>query len=148
MTPKTPRRFAITVAALASLAGCKPGASVGSPGPSTTPAPSANTAPAMPAGVTAAAIAEGKTLYDLASSNCTRCHGPDGKGGQRGPNLTDSEWVQINGSYPAIVKIITDGVPSANIKGSYQFNMRPKGGSQLTDAQVASVAAYVYSISH
>jgi len=103
----------------------------------------------MPAGVTAATIAEGKTLYETPSSNCGRCHGLDAKGTTRGPNLSDSTWVQIDGSYPEIVRIINTGVPSANIKGQYQFNMRPKGGSQtLTDAQVSSIAAYIWSLSH
>ena len=102
----------------------------------------------MPAGVTEATIAEGKTLFETQANNCTRCHNADGKGNTRGPDLTDAVWVQIDGSYPAIVKIIHDGVPSANIKGNYSFNMRPKGGATLTDAQVASIAAYVWSVSH
>jgi len=147
MTSKSSLRLitgaAIVVAALA----CGRSASVGSP--STTAAPAANRAPAMPAGVTAATIAEGKTLYETPSSNCGRCHGLDAKGTTRGPNLSDSTWVQIDGSYPEIVRIINTGVPSANIKGQYQFNMRPKGGSQtLTDAQVSSIAAYIWSLSH
>jgi mono/diheme cytochrome c family protein len=146
MTSRTVR-FAFATAVVAVLAGCKPGTTVGSPGTTATPA-TANRAPAMPAGVTAASVAEGKTLYETQANNCSRCHGLDAKGGSRGPNLTDSVWVQIDGSYPAIVKIITDGVPAANIKGNYSFPMRPKGGAQLTDAQVASIAAYVWSASH
>lgn len=140
-------RFALATAAVVGLAACKPGATVGSPGATATPA-TANRAPAMPAGVTAASIAEGKTLFETQANNCSRCHGLDARGGTRGPNLADSVWVQIDGSYPAIVKIINDGVPAANIKGSYSFPMRPKGGAPLTDAQVASIAAYLWSASH
>jgi mono/diheme cytochrome c family protein len=147
MIPSLTRTIAMTVA-LVTLAACKPGTSVGSPAPGTTATPAAAPAPTTPAGVTPAAIAEGKTLYETQSSNCVRCHGLDAKGNQRGPDLTDSIWVQIDGSYPAIVRIITAGVPAASIKGNFQTPMRAKGGSQLTDAQINSVAAYIYSISH
>lgn len=133
--------------ALVAAVACSRKATVGSPGPTATPA-TANRAPAMPAGVTAATIVEGKTLFEATSSNCGRCHGVDAKGGQRGPNLADSVWVQIDGSYPEIARIINEGVPAAKIKGQYQFPMRPKGGSALTDAQVNSVAAYLWSLSH
>jgi mono/diheme cytochrome c family protein len=148
MTWKNLRLIAGAAVAIVAVA-CSRKASVGSPGTSATPAPAANRAPAMPAGVTAATIAEGKTLYEATSSNCGRCHGLDAKGTQRGPNLADSVWVQIDGSYPEIVRIINTGVPSDKIKGPYQFNMRPKGGSQtLTDAQVSSIGAYLWSLSH
>jgi mono/diheme cytochrome c family protein len=102
----------------------------------------------LPSSVTPAMIEEGKTLF--ASSSCQRCHGPGGAGGTNGPNLTDATWVQIDGSYDAIAKIIHTGVPKANIKGTYPFAMRPMGGAAtpFTEAQVNSLAAYVYSISH
>jgi mono/diheme cytochrome c family protein len=150
MTFSLTRQLATAVIAIAAVSACKPGVSVGSPEPGTTATPAAttSTAPARPAEVTPAAIAEGKTLYEAQTSNCARCHGVDGKGNQRGPNITDKEWVHIDGSYASIVKVIQSGVPQASIKGPYQFFMRPKGGSQLTDAQINSVAAYVYSISH
>ncbi|HET9424120.1 MAG TPA: cytochrome c [Gemmatimonadaceae bacterium] len=147
MTSSTSVRLAAAAAVLATIVACKPSVSVGSPATTASPA-TRNTATAMPAGVTAASIAEGKTLYETQANNCTRCHGVDGKGTNRGPSLVDSVWVQIDGSYPSIVKIINDGVPAANIKGNYSFNMRPKGGAPLTDAQVASIAAYVWSMSH
>lgn len=150
MTFSMPLRLGTAVAALVTITACKPGTSVGSPSPATSPtaAASAAAAPALPAGVTLAMIAEGKTLFEAQTSNCSRCHGPDGKGNQRGPDLTDAEWVQIDGSYPAIVTTITTGVPAANFKGTFPNSMRPKGGSQLTEAQINSVAAYVYSLSH
>ena len=147
MTSSIPVRFLTAAAVVAAIAACKPSASVGSPGTTAAPA-AANRAPAMPAGVTAAMIAEGKTLFETAANNCTRCHNADAKGNNRGPNLTDSVWVQIDGSYPEIVRIINEGVPAAKIKGSYQFPMAPKGRATLTDAQVGSIAAYIWSLSH
>ena len=100
----------------------------------------------MPANVTQAMIDSGKTLFS--ASACARCHGPTGAGANGGPNLTDAEWVQSDGSYAGILKTIMTGVPKASIKGTYTFAMRPKGGAPFTDDQVADVAAYVYSISH
>ena len=146
MTSRIPVRFLTAVAAVAAIAACKPASSVGSPG--TTAAPATNRAPAMPAGVTTASIAEGKTLFEAPANNCVRCHNADAKGNNRGPNLADSTWVQIDGSYPEIVRIINEGVPAAKIKGGYQFAMAPKGRATLTDAQVNSIAAYIWSLSH
>ena len=136
----------ITGAAIVVVAvACSRQATVGSPGPTAAPA---NRAPVLPAGVTAASIAEGKTLFEATTSNCGRCHGVDAKGTTRGPNLSDSTWSQIDGSYPEIVRIINEGVPSAKVKPPYQLMMRPKGGAALSDAQVSSIAAYVWSLSH
>src|SRR5438128_307975 len=146
MTSKNSLRLITGAVAIVAALACSRKATVGSPGATAAPAP-ANRAPVMPAGVTAASMAEGKTLFEAATSNCGRCHGVDGKGGQRGPNLSDSTWAQIDGSYPEIVRIINEGVPAAKIKGQYQFPMRPKGGSQtLTDPQVNSIAAYIWSL--
>ena len=147
MISKNSLRLITGALGLVAAVACSRKTTVGSPGATATPAP-ANRAPAMPAGVTAATITEGKTLFEAQTSNCGRCHGLDAKGGQRGPNLSDSTWVQIDGSYPEIARIINEGVPAAKIKGQYQFPMRPKGGSALTDAQVNSVAAYLWSLSH
>src|SRR5437762_2615393 len=110
MTPSMPRTLALVLAA-ATLVACHPATKASSPSPSAAPAaaapaPAAN---AMPAAVTPAAIAEGKTFYEGAP--CARCHGPNATGATNGPNLADATWVQIDGSYDAIVKIIKSGVP-------------------------------------
>ena len=148
MTSSLPRPFAMLLAT-ATLAACHSAAPASSPTPTASPAPAAVPAAAMnkmPAAVTPAAIAEGKTLFEGAP--CSRCHGMTATGAANGPNLADTVWVQIDGSYDSIVKIIKSGVPKASIKGTYPFAMRPLGGSTLTDAQVNSVAAYIYSLSH
>src|SRR3954469_20319202 len=119
---------------IAGVAACKPASTVGSPG--TTAAPAATKAPARPAGVTDSSIAEGKTLFEAATSNCTRCHGADGTGGTRGPNLMDSVWVHSNGMPAGIAHTITEGVSKDSVKGNYQFPMAPKGRANITDGQV------------
>lgn len=97
-----------------------------------------------PAAVTPAAIAEGDSIFHGAG-NCYACHGANALGAV-GPNLTDAEWIHSDGSYDAIVKQITTGVPQNESKSG--IPMPPKGGSSITDDQVKAVAAYVYSLSH
>ncbi len=72
----------------------------------------------------------------------------DAKGGPRAPDLTDTKWSQITGTYPEIVQIVTDGVPAEKVKIAGAFPMRPRGGTNLTDDQIRAVAGYVYSLSH
>jgi hypothetical protein len=70
-------------------------------------------------------------------------------GSARGPNLTDSTWIHIDGSYDQIVNLVTTGFTKAEMKDpSYPFSMNPRGGVQLSDDQIRSVAAYVWSLSH
>ena len=104
-------------------------------------------APKLPAGVTTAMVAQGDSIFHAGS--CQRCHGMDAKGTARAPNLTDDTWSQITGTYDEIVKIVTTGVPKAQIKmAGAPFGMNPRGGTNLTDDQIKSVAAYVYTLSH
>ena len=77
---------------------------------------------------------------------CYVCHGPAGKGvNGLGPNLTDKEWVNGDGSLPFIEKTILEGVPKPK---KLPAPMPPKGGGQLTDVQIKAAAAYVWSLSH
>ena len=97
-----------------------------------------------PAAVTPAAIAQGDSIFHSAG-NCYACHGANAQGAV-GPNLTDAEWIHSDGSYDAIVKQITTGVPKEESKSG--IPMPPKGGSTITDDEVKAVAAYVYSLGH
>ena len=97
-----------------------------------------------PAGPTPAIISQGDSIFH-SSGNCYACHGANAQGAV-GPNLTDAEWLHSDGSYDAIVKQITTGVPQAESKSGIM--MPPMGGATLTEDQVKAVAAYVYSLSH
>jgi mono/diheme cytochrome c family protein len=148
MTSIIARRIAPVVAAF-TLAACHRGVTVSSPAPATsagTGATAMATTSGLPADVTPAMIEEGKTLF--AGGACAKCHGAGGNGGQNGPSLADATWVQGDGSFNFILKTIQTGVPKASIKGTYPFAMRPMGGGTFTEAQVRSIAAYVYSIGH
>lgn len=52
-------------------------------------------------------LQNGTAVY---TTNCVACHGMNGEGGI-GPNLTDSYWINGDGSFNEIVKVIRDGVP-------------------------------------
>jgi mono/diheme cytochrome c family protein len=129
------------------VVGChSTGSSTSSPTTSAAPAPAVAAKPAPPPGVTAEMIASGDSIFN--NRSCKNCHGIGGVGGARAPSLTDSQWIHIDGSYDAIVKLVTSGFTKAEqVDKQYQFTMNPRGGVNLTDAQIAAVAAYVWSLS-
>lgn len=109
--------------------------------PSATPA--ATPTPAqLPTGVTQDMVAQGQQIF-TSTGNCYTCHGPDAKGTQLAPNLTDSEWLNISGKYDEIVNLVHTGVPQPK---QHPAPMPAMGGAQLSDDQVKQVAAYVWSL--
>ena len=107
----------------------------------------------FPAGVrqepaaTPAMLALGDSVFHgrAGGALCYVCHGPAGKGvAGLGPNLTDKEWLNGDGSVAFIEKTVTEGVPKPK---KAPAPMPPKGGGQLSDEQVKAVASYVFSLS-
>lgn len=78
-------------------------------------------------------LEKGKAEFML---KCMACHG-DKAQGLIGPNLTDDYWIHGDGTVPAILKVMNDGVPD---KG-----MPPWKGLIPPDLQ-EDVAVYVYSL--
>ena len=75
---------------------------------------------------------------------CAACHGADAKGQPNlGPNLTDATWINTDGTYDGIINTVKTGVATPKESATV---MPPMGGAQLTDDQVRSVAAYVWSL--
>jgi len=103
----------------------------------------AQAAGALPQGVTPDMVSKGKKVFSGAGL-CLACHGPDGKG-TIGPNLTDKEWLHVDGSFEQIVKLVLSGVDQAASKTGQI--MPPKGGSSINEADVRAVAAYVWTLS-
>ncbi len=131
------------VASLAVIAACgaAPGAGAGSGGGSTAMTD-------VPPDTSAAVIAEGRTMFNGAA-RCASCHGPNGRGGQGGPNLQDREWLQINGSFSSIAYIIRNGVSAGDIREPmHQRPMPMRGGENinLTDEQIAKIATFVWNL--
>jgi mono/diheme cytochrome c family protein len=117
-------------------------AAQGAAKPAEKPAPGGAAGPTSPK-----LVALGDSVFhgQVGGGTCTACHGQDAKGTGVGPNLTDSEWLNTDGSYDGIVKIVTAGVAQPK---KHPAPMPPKGGAALSDDQVKAVAAYVYSLSH
>jgi mono/diheme cytochrome c family protein len=77
-----------------------------------------------------------------ADALCSTCHGEGGKGTDLGPDLTDDEWLNSDGSFGGIVATIRDGVTNPM---RYRNSM-PASGASLTAAELRAVAAYVYRL--
>ncbi len=87
-------------------------------------------------------VAQGQALFTGAGL-CSTCHGTDANGTPLAPSLRDDTWLNIDGSYDAIVNLVMTGVPQPK---EHPAPMPAKGGSQITDEQVRQVAAYVISL--
>lgn len=98
---------------------------------------------ALPAGVTQEMVAAGQQVFT--TQTCYTCHGMDGTGTPLAPNLTDSEWINTDGTLEGIEDIVRNGVPTPQ---QHPAAMPPMGGAQLTDDQIRSVSAYVFSLSN
>lgn len=110
-------------------------------------APAATTPPpAGPEQITPPMIALGASIFEgkVAGGICFTCHGPDAKGTQLAPDLTDQEWLDGDGSYEFIVQTITNGVPTPK---TFPGPM-PPFGQALAPEQIRATAAYVYSLTH
>ena len=98
----------------------------------------------LPEGVTIAMAEEGQELFNGSTGICYTCHVREGGGGPLAPDLTDDVWLNIDGGYESIVEIITAGVPQPV---EHPGLMQPRAGMPLTDEQVRSLAAYVFTLS-
>ncbi|GEM_PF-743086 len=101
-----------------------------------------------PVGTTPAMLAEGDSIFHglKAGGLCQTCHGPDAKGTPLAPPLIAHKWLTGDGSFTFIQQRVRDGMPKPT--PPYPGPMLPMGGAQLTPAQIKSVSAYEYSISH
>jgi mono/diheme cytochrome c family protein len=79
------------------------------------------------------------------AGNCFACHGANAKGTALAPNLTDAQWLNIDGSYASIAALVRTGVAKPK---QHAAPMPALGGAALNGSQVCAVAAYVYSLSH
>jgi mono/diheme cytochrome c family protein len=91
------------------------------------------------------AVAAGAALFTM--SRCTNCHGADGKGGERGPDLTDADWVQSSGDLAGIARTISNGVRTSQMQGSYPRAMGAFS-ARLNSDQIQNLAQYISSLSN
>lgn len=76
-------------------------------------------------------LAVGRRLF---ASQCVRCHGHDGGGGE-GPSLKRSRLRRASDD-AALLSVIQDGVPGTSMQGAWQLSVR----------EVARVGAYVRTL--
>jgi len=104
-----------------------------------------DTLPTLPSGMTVQMIAAGDSIFHN-EGHCFACHGQEAEGmPAAGDALTDGlNWAQTN--WQSIDSLIKSGMPQDLTRSP--IGMPPRGGkSDLTDAQVHLVAAYVWAIS-
>ena len=87
--------------------------------------------PANPFNGNAAAIEEGRGLYN---SNCTSCHGPNGVAGETAPGLAEPGRSYGRNSDQEIFDAIKNGIPDTTMPGQ---------AGKLSDDQAWKIAAYV-----
>lgn len=107
-----------------------------------TPTPGTST----PGQVTPQLVALGDSIFkgQAAAGICYTCHGPDAKGTALAPNLTDSTWLNGDGSLTMIANVVRQGVPTPKQHPAAM----PPFGQTFTPQQVDAVSAYVYSLTH
>jgi glucose/arabinose dehydrogenase len=108
-----------------------------------TPAPAAEAALPTPPGATAEQVAKGMQLFK--GGSCAACHGQDAAGGAIGPPLNTGSPLWTDGSLASIAGLIGKGVPAPK---QYRSPMPPMGGAQLSNDDLAAVAAYVWAVGH
>jgi mono/diheme cytochrome c family protein len=137
--------FALAACAGGDEQGSDTAATGGEPAgaPATEPAASGTqTAGAPPSGATAEDVTAGQQIF-TSTGNCYTCHGPDAKGTQLAPNLTDAEWINVDGTFAAIQQVVKTGVQTPK---QHPAPMPAMGGASLSDDQVRQVASYVWSL--
>lgn len=88
--------------------------------------------------------AAGDAIYH-GKARCFTCHGDRGEGTARlGPSLADSVWMDGDGSLASIDAVIANGVATPRATAVAM----PAYGRMLSPAEMARVAAYVYTLSH
>ncbi len=101
----------------------------------------------VPPGATKDQVALGDRIFhgEASGGTCSGCHGSDAKGSSVGPDLTSGKWLWGDGSLAALTATITTGVPTPKV---FTGAMPPAGGAQLSQADIAAVAAYVWAVGH
>jgi mono/diheme cytochrome c family protein len=91
-------------------------------------------------------VAWGKEVF-FGKPSCVTCHGVAGKGSQRGPDLSDKEWIHGTGTFNEIAELVRHGVPKTESETDREMPYRGWMHA-ASDMEIRAVAAYVWSLSH
>jgi mono/diheme cytochrome c family protein len=101
----------------------------------------------VPPGASPDQVALGDRIFhgQADGGTCAGCHGTNGRGTAMGSDLSSGKWLWGNGTIRAITRTIARGVPHPK---EHSGVMPPMGGAQLSQADLAAVADYVWAIGH
>lgn len=89
----------------------------------------------------------GRTAFGTAM--CVKCHGEDGKGSEKAPDLTSGTWHHCDGSVEGILGVLRRGVAKADFADpSRPFGMQPATKRIQSEDELLALAQYVWSLSH
>ena len=89
-----------------------------------------------------AAVEGGRAAFKV---HCVQCHGSGAAGSAGYPNLNDDDWLW-GGDMPAIHYTLTHGIRQPDHQAT-RFSQMPAFAGILSNAEIASVTAYVQSLS-
>lgn len=93
--------------------------------------------------VSGAQAQDGRAIFQ-GKGNCHVCHGKDARGTPLAPDLTDTVWINIDGSPAAIRQVIVKGVDKPQ---KHPAPMPPMGGVKLSAKEIDALAAYIAELS-
>ena len=101
----------------------------------------------MPPGIARDQLVLGDKIFhgQAAGGTCAGCHGADGKGSTVGSDLTSGRRLWNDGTLASIANVIRAGVAKPK---AHTGLMPPKGGAELSDAELNAVASYVWAIGY
>lgn len=85
---------------------------------------------------------QGKAVFE-GKGNCWTCHGKNAKGTPLAPDLTDAEWLNVDGTLAAIRSLVVAGVAKPL---RFPAPMPAMGGGKLSQGEIDAVAAYVFGL--
>jgi mono/diheme cytochrome c family protein len=102
--------------------------------------------PSLPAGLTLDLIREGDSVFHNQGS-CFACHGSEGEGLPAAGDAITVSLSYVQPEWRSIDSLVTSGIPDALTRSP--IAMPGRGArSNLTDQELAAVAAYVWAIAH
>lgn len=129
------------LAAVTLIAACG-----GGDAPADTPPPTTDTPAASTPAEGGDLVAQGRRVFlgQESGAICVTCHGQDATGiAGLGPNLTDGNWLHIDGSVESIENLVRTGVMEPKEVASV---MPPYGGVPFSDEALHAVATYIHSL--